>query len=221
MGADWGAFTQTETKMTVRPQSHNDLVYPQQPQTHASALLSHLTGDFTTVVPEAPGLLGQQGHSCNGGHELRILAAASADPWMPLALPGLGTLIPHSCLPACVSTGPLPGLPHLCLHPSGTQQCPANSHPFQDQRENKETSPQLGLTRNGQHGWGLFRPLIDPAAVLNPEDADGLGWAHGLAGEVEGGVFGDVQALGLHSEVRKSYRERVKERSFQTQNPES
>lgn len=59
MGADWGAFTQTETKMTVRPQSHNDLVYPQQPQTHASALLSHLTGDFTTVVPEAPGLPGR------------------------------------------------------------------------------------------------------------------------------------------------------------------
>lgn len=122
-----------------------------------------------------------------------------------------------ACLPACLSTGPSPGLPHLCLHPPATQQCPANSHPFQDQRENKETSPQFGLTRNGQHGRGLFRPLIDPAAVLNPEDADGFRWAHGLAGEVEGGVFGDVQALGLHSEVRKSCRERVKGRRFQNQ----
>lgn len=102
MGTDWGAFTRTETKMTMRPQSHDDLVYPQQPQTHASASLPYLTGDFTAVVPEAPGLPGQQGHSCNGGHELRILAAAPADPWMPLALPGLETFILDSCLPACL-----------------------------------------------------------------------------------------------------------------------
>lgn len=52
--------------------------------------------------------------------------------------------------------------------------------------------------------------FIHAAAVLNPENVDRLGWAHGLTGEVEGCISGDIHALGLPSEVRKSCRGRVK-----------
>ena len=48
---------------------------------------------------------------------------------------------------------------------------------------------------------------------MNPENADGLWWAHSLTGEVEGSVPGDVHALRLLGKVRKSCRERVNGRN--------
>jgi hypothetical protein len=42
---------------------------------------------------------------------------------------------------------------------------------------------------------------------LNPEDIDGLRRAHGLAGEVEGCVSGDIHTLRLLNKVRESCRE--------------
>lgn len=55
------------------------------------------------------------------------------------------------------------------------------------------------------------------AAVLNPGDADGLGRAHGLTGEVEGSVSGDIHALGLPGKVGKSCQGTVKGRTVSNQ----
>lgn len=62
----------------------------------------------------------------------------------------------------------------------------------------------LCQTRYGEDRWGPFRFLIHTAAILNPEDIDGLRWAHSVAGEVEGCVSGDIHTLGLLNKVRKS-----------------
>lgn len=50
---------------------------------------------------------------------------------------------------------------------------------------------------------------MNTAAVLNPENVDGLRRAHGLTGKVEGRVPCDIHALRLSSKVRKSCGERV------------
>lgn len=72
-------------------------------------------------------------------------------------------------------------------------------------------SIMLRLTRYGEDRWGPFWFLIHTAAILNPEDVDGLRWAHGVAGEVEGCVSADIHALRLPNKVWKSCRERLEQ----------
>ena len=164
----------------------------------------------------------QQGHSCHGRREQgsrcpgsRTLATSAN-----LTTDTRGGRIPthQSCprdshLPASPPPGPYPQLPHLRFYPP---RLPAAVHssahqtsaPFHHSRANGTQIPQLRLTRNSQNGGGFFWKFINTAAVLNPENVDGLRGAHGLTGEVEGRVSGDIHALRLPRKVRKSCRGR-------------
>lgn len=185
MGTKVGTSIGMEIKMTTEQQgSHNPTttLCPQPPALHALALLSNLTRASHQRLLMCQGCQATAGIGDRAG----AASAGAFGPFSPCSRPPSE----RSALRL------LPARPRSHLPVHGGAQPAGSLAP----RELKHR-PGRGLTGNREHGRGFFRPFVHVVAVLNPENVDGLRRAHGLTGEVEGSVSGDVHALGLPGEV--------------------